>query len=174
MKMFQCFFFFSQFNILGAIALVIAACVLNFKRAIGLLVIACSAVFFLIWDGIMERYGEQMWDGMYPIRHFFSSNWYWMKWWETLIAHNVLQALQPLKSLYLYFDLQVNRWENLLGFYWKTKHPTQKKISSITTNIQFGVHWVVCTAPMYLPSFISKNISIGVKLSQCEGQVFCI
>ncbi|XP_075875521.1 solute carrier family 28 member 3-like [Nelusetta ayraudi] len=64
----------------GAIALVIAACVLNFKRAVGLLVIACSAVFFLIWDGIMERYGEQMWDGMYPIRHFFSSNWYWMKW----------------------------------------------------------------------------------------------
>lgn len=66
--------------VLGAVALVIAACVLNFKQAIGLLVIASMTVFFLIWDWVMERYGDQMWDAMYPIRHFFNSKWFWMKW----------------------------------------------------------------------------------------------
>lgn len=79
MKVFKCFFNF-QFIIIGALALVIAACVINFKRAIGLLAMACATVFFLVWDALMERYGEQLWERMYPIRHFFSSKWFWIKW----------------------------------------------------------------------------------------------
>lgn len=81
-KILKCFsnFFFFFFNAIGAIALVIAACVINFQRAIGLLVLACLTAFFLIWDAVMERYGEQMWEGISPIRDFFSNQWYWMKW----------------------------------------------------------------------------------------------
>lgn len=75
----KCFFHF-HFHIPGALALVIAACVINIQRAVGLLAMACATVFFLIWDAMMERYGDRLWEAMQPVRHFFSSKWYWIKW----------------------------------------------------------------------------------------------
>lgn len=71
----------------GSFAVVIAACVINFHRALGLLVIALLTVFFLVWDWIMERYGDRMWEAANPVRQFLSRNWFWMKWWEIWSLH---------------------------------------------------------------------------------------
>lgn len=66
----------------GSTAIVIAACVLNFHRAVGLLVIFLLTVFFLVWDWLMERYGDRMWEELYPIRDLLSRCWFRMRWWE--------------------------------------------------------------------------------------------
>uniref|UniRef100_A0A3B4FYM1 Solute carrier family 28 member 3 n=1 Tax=Pundamilia nyererei TaxID=303518 RepID=A0A3B4FYM1_9CICH len=55
--------------------MVIAACVVNFHRAVGLLVISLVTIFFLVWDWMMERYGEQVWEALAPIRDLLSRNW---------------------------------------------------------------------------------------------------
>uniref|UniRef100_A0A3B3WRR2 Uncharacterized protein n=1 Tax=Poecilia mexicana TaxID=48701 RepID=A0A3B3WRR2_9TELE len=50
------------------ISMVVAACVLNFQRAVRLLVISLVTIFFLVWDWIMERYGDCMWEALSPTR----------------------------------------------------------------------------------------------------------
>ncbi|XP_022613332.1 solute carrier family 28 member 3 [Seriola dumerili] len=64
----------------GFAAIVIAACVLNFHRAVGLLVISLVTVFFLFWDWMMERYGNWVWEELHPIRDLRSRNWFWIRW----------------------------------------------------------------------------------------------
>uniref|UniRef100_A0A673CCW7 Sodium/nucleoside cotransporter n=1 Tax=Sphaeramia orbicularis TaxID=375764 RepID=A0A673CCW7_9TELE len=63
----------------GFVAMVIAACVLNFNRAIELLVISLVTLFFLVWDWTMERYGNSVWEELYPIRNCLRKNWFWIK-----------------------------------------------------------------------------------------------
>uniref|UniRef100_A0A3Q3E897 Sodium/nucleoside cotransporter n=1 Tax=Labrus bergylta TaxID=56723 RepID=A0A3Q3E897_9LABR len=64
----------------GFVAIVIAACVLNFRRAVVLLVISVATMFFLAWDWTMERYGDRVWEELRPVRELFSRNWCWIKW----------------------------------------------------------------------------------------------
>ncbi|XP_077378084.1 solute carrier family 28 member 3-like [Festucalex cinctus] len=64
----------------GWVAMVIAACVLNFRRAIGLLVISSLVLFFLVWDWMMGRYGERIWERLLPVREVVSRNWFWLRW----------------------------------------------------------------------------------------------
>ncbi|XP_044052173.1 solute carrier family 28 member 3-like isoform X1 [Siniperca chuatsi] len=64
----------------GFVAIVIAACVLNFRRAVLLLVITLVTVFFLVWDWMMECYGDRVWEELYPIRDLLSRNWFWIRW----------------------------------------------------------------------------------------------
>ncbi|XP_036952852.1 solute carrier family 28 member 3-like isoform X2 [Acanthopagrus latus] len=64
----------------GSTAVVIAACVLNFHRAVGLLVIFLLTIFFLVWDWLMERYGDWMWEELCPIRDLLSRCWFRMRW----------------------------------------------------------------------------------------------
>ncbi|XP_042344590.1 solute carrier family 28 member 3-like [Plectropomus leopardus] len=64
----------------GLVAMVIAACVLNFNRAVVLLVIALVTIFFLCWDWMMKRYGDRMWEGLSPVRDVLSRNWFWIRW----------------------------------------------------------------------------------------------
>ncbi|XP_029296076.1 solute carrier family 28 member 3-like [Cottoperca gobio] len=64
----------------GFVAIVIAACVLNFNRAVGLLVISLVTVFFLVWDWMMERYGDRLWEELSPIRDLLSRNWFRIRW----------------------------------------------------------------------------------------------
>uniref|UniRef100_A0A3Q3BEW3 Sodium/nucleoside cotransporter n=1 Tax=Kryptolebias marmoratus TaxID=37003 RepID=A0A3Q3BEW3_KRYMA len=63
----------------GFVAMVIAACVLNFHRAVGLLVISLVTIFFLTWDWTMERYGGRMWESLSPIKDLLSRNWSWIR-----------------------------------------------------------------------------------------------
>lgn len=64
----------------GIVSIVIAACVLNFRRAVVLLVISMVTLFFLVWDWAMERYGDRVWEELHPIRELLSRNWFWIKW----------------------------------------------------------------------------------------------
>ncbi|XP_073321881.1 solute carrier family 28 member 3-like [Pagrus major] len=64
----------------GSIAIVIAACVLNFNRAVVLLVISLLTIFFLVWDWLMERYGDRMWEELDPIRDLLGRCWLRMRW----------------------------------------------------------------------------------------------
>uniref|UniRef100_A0A3Q1CTI6 Sodium/nucleoside cotransporter n=1 Tax=Amphiprion ocellaris TaxID=80972 RepID=A0A3Q1CTI6_AMPOC len=59
----------------GFVAMVIAACVLNFHRAVGLLVISLVTMFFLVWDWMMERYSDWVWEVLAPIRVALTRNW---------------------------------------------------------------------------------------------------
>ncbi|XP_037115571.1 solute carrier family 28 member 3-like isoform X1 [Syngnathus acus] len=74
----------------GWAAVVIAACVLNFHRAIGLLVISSLVLFFLIWDWTMARYGDRIWEGLLPVRDLASKQWIRLRW---LICACVLVGL---------------------------------------------------------------------------------
>ncbi|KAF7654309.1 hypothetical protein LDENG_00071480, partial [Lucifuga dentata] len=64
----------------GFAAIVIAACVLNFHRAVGLLAISLVIVFFLVWDWMVEHCGDRVWDELSSIRDLLSRNWIWIRW----------------------------------------------------------------------------------------------
>ncbi|CAN9513152.1 unnamed protein product [Ophioblennius macclurei] len=72
----------------GYVAMVIAACVVNFQQAVRLLVISLVTVFFLVWDWMMERYGDQVWEKLSPIREPLSRNWFRIRWivWGSLLV----------------------------------------------------------------------------------------
>uniref|UniRef100_A0A8C6MJ13 Solute carrier family 28 member 3 n=1 Tax=Nothobranchius furzeri TaxID=105023 RepID=A0A8C6MJ13_NOTFU len=64
----------------GLVAMVISACVLDFHRAVGLLVISLVAIVFLAWDWMMEWYGDWLWEVFSPVRDLLTRNWFWIRW----------------------------------------------------------------------------------------------
>ncbi|RVE68131.1 hypothetical protein OJAV_G00088670 [Oryzias javanicus] len=64
----------------GFVAMVTAACVVNFQRAVGLLVITLVTIFFLVWDWVMERYGDRVWEVLAPVKNILKRNWFWIRW----------------------------------------------------------------------------------------------
>ncbi|XP_023554955.1 solute carrier family 28 member 3 isoform X1 [Octodon degus] len=71
----------------GYLALVIAACVLNFHRALPLFVITVAAIFFVIWDRLMAKYEHRIDEILSPGRQLLDSHWFWIKWvmWSLLV-----------------------------------------------------------------------------------------
>ncbi|XP_055485381.1 solute carrier family 28 member 3 [Psammomys obesus] len=71
----------------GFLALVIAACALNFHRALPLFVITLVAIFFVVWDHLMARYEHRIEEFLSPGRSFLNRHWFWLKWvvWTSLI-----------------------------------------------------------------------------------------
>ncbi|XP_008049134.1 solute carrier family 28 member 3 [Carlito syrichta] len=71
----------------GYLVVVIAACVLNFHRALPLFVITVAAIFFVIWDRLMAKYEHRIDEILSPGRNLLSSHWFWLKWviWSSLI-----------------------------------------------------------------------------------------
>ncbi|XP_052013411.1 solute carrier family 28 member 3 [Apodemus sylvaticus] len=76
----------------GFLALVIAACVINFHRALPLFVITLVAIFFVVWDHLMAKYEQRINDFLSPIRRLLDSHWFWLKWviWSSLILAIIL------------------------------------------------------------------------------------
>uniref|UniRef100_A0A665VGL7 Sodium/nucleoside cotransporter n=1 Tax=Echeneis naucrates TaxID=173247 RepID=A0A665VGL7_ECHNA len=70
----------------GFVAIVVAACALNFQRAVGLLVISLVTLFFLVWDWINDRYGNWVWEKLHPIRELISKNWVWIRWMVNVLV----------------------------------------------------------------------------------------
>lgn len=64
----------------GYAAYFIAACVLNFKRAIALLVITCVVLFFLAYDFLVARFGKHIKHFFKPLGQCLKKNKIWMKW----------------------------------------------------------------------------------------------
>ncbi|XP_044120274.1 solute carrier family 28 member 3 [Neovison vison] len=73
--------------ILGYLAMVIAACVLNFQRALPLFVITVAAIFFVVWDYFMAKYEHRIDECLSPGKRLLQNQWFWMKWviWTLLI-----------------------------------------------------------------------------------------
>ncbi|XP_075067160.1 solute carrier family 28 member 3 [Mixophyes fleayi] len=76
----------------GFLIMVIAACALNFKRALALFVLTVLAIFFVFWDLFMDRYEGKIIKLFSPVGMFFRKQWFWMKWvvWIGFIAGIIL------------------------------------------------------------------------------------
>ncbi|XP_069481964.1 solute carrier family 28 member 3 [Ambystoma mexicanum] len=66
--------------IAGFFALVIAACSLNFHRALALFVLTVAGLFFIFWDWFMAKYEDKIVKGFSPCAAAFLKHWFWMKW----------------------------------------------------------------------------------------------
>lgn len=62
------------------LAMVIAACVLNFRRAVALFVLTVLGIFFICWDFLMGRYENRIADYLSPCGRFLKAQWFWLKW----------------------------------------------------------------------------------------------
>ncbi|XP_006875948.1 PREDICTED: solute carrier family 28 member 3-like [Chrysochloris asiatica] len=73
--------------IAGYLGMVIAACVLNFRRALPLFVITVMIIFFLVWDCLMAKYEDRIVEFLAPGKMLLNSHWFWLKWvlWSSLI-----------------------------------------------------------------------------------------
>ncbi|XP_059118776.1 solute carrier family 28 member 3 [Peromyscus eremicus] len=71
----------------GFLALLIAACVLNFHRALPLFVITMVTIFFVIWDHLMAKYEQRIEEFLSPGKRLLDRHWFWLKWvmWSSLI-----------------------------------------------------------------------------------------
>lgn len=58
----------------------IAACVLNFHRALPLFVITVVVIFFVVWDHFMAKYESRIDKFLSPGRRLLDSHWFWLKW----------------------------------------------------------------------------------------------
>ncbi|XP_070446895.1 solute carrier family 28 member 3-like isoform X1 [Equus przewalskii] len=80
-------YIFRSILLAGYLAIVIAACALNFHRALPLFVITVAAIFFVVWDHFMAKYEHQIEELLSPGRRLLDSHWSWLKWviWSSLI-----------------------------------------------------------------------------------------
>ncbi|KAL0979689.1 hypothetical protein UPYG_G00188280 [Umbra pygmaea] len=93
----------------GYAALVIGACVLNFHRALALLVLTLLAVFFRLWDWLVECYGARLWNALLPARNTVNTHRSCLKW--------VIYALLLVAVLcWLVFDTAKQGTRQLISF----------------------------------------------------------
>ncbi|KAM9311827.1 sodium/nucleoside cotransporter 1 [Gastrophryne carolinensis] len=64
----------------GYAAYFIAACVLNFQRAVALLVITCVVLFFLSYDLVVKFYGKTIKNFLSPLGSCLNKHKIWIKW----------------------------------------------------------------------------------------------
>ncbi|XP_077004661.1 solute carrier family 28 member 3 isoform X2 [Tamandua tetradactyla] len=71
----------------GYLCMVIAACVLDFHRALPLFVITMIVIFFFVWDYLMDKYEDRIDAFLSPRKRLLDSHWFWLKWviWVALI-----------------------------------------------------------------------------------------
>ncbi|XP_040426279.1 sodium/nucleoside cotransporter 1-like isoform X1 [Cygnus olor] len=69
-------------GILGAAYLcyLIAACWLNFQRALALLIITAVVVFFILWSLFKKHWGAKVLLLLSPVQKCFQKSWPWLKW----------------------------------------------------------------------------------------------
>ncbi|XP_063149181.1 solute carrier family 28 member 3 [Candoia aspera] len=70
------------------LAMVIAACILNFHRALALFILTLLAIFFICWDFLIARYEGKIAESLSPFGRFLKAQWFWLKWvvWIILIV----------------------------------------------------------------------------------------
>ncbi|XP_037229616.1 solute carrier family 28 member 3 [Falco biarmicus] len=62
------------------LAIVIAACTLNFQRALPLFVITVLAIFFICWDFLIAKYEDRIAAFFSPGEIYLEKQWFWLKW----------------------------------------------------------------------------------------------
>ncbi|XP_048451153.1 solute carrier family 28 member 3-like isoform X7 [Rhincodon typus] len=59
----------------GYFCMVIAACILNFQRALGLLILTLIAIFFYFWDTLITKYGDTIAEFISSHSKFIKQKW---------------------------------------------------------------------------------------------------
>ncbi|NXG17344.1 S28A3 protein, partial [Grallaria varia] len=62
------------------LAVVIAACSLNFQRALPLFVVTVVAIFFICWDFLIPKYEDRIAAFFSPGEKYLKKQWFWLKW----------------------------------------------------------------------------------------------
>ncbi|XP_010082109.1 PREDICTED: solute carrier family 28 member 3, partial [Pterocles gutturalis] len=62
------------------LAAVIAACSLNFQRALPLFIITLLAIFFICWDFLIAIYEDRIAALFSPGEKYLEEQWFWLKW----------------------------------------------------------------------------------------------
>ncbi|KAM9251345.1 solute carrier family 28 member 3 [Cariama cristata] len=62
------------------LAVLIAACSLNFSRAFPLFIITVLVIFFICWDFLIAKYEDRIAAFFSPARSYLEKQWFWMKW----------------------------------------------------------------------------------------------
>ncbi|XP_035166805.1 solute carrier family 28 member 3 isoform X3 [Oxyura jamaicensis] len=91
------------------LAVVIAACSLNFQRAFPLLIITVLAVFFICWDFLVAKYEDRVAAFFSPGKRYLEKQWFWLKW--VLCA-----ALLITIILWLVFDTAKQGSRQMISF----------------------------------------------------------
>uniref|UniRef100_UPI00398E41C9 sodium/nucleoside cotransporter 1 n=1 Tax=Pristiophorus japonicus TaxID=55135 RepID=UPI00398E41C9 len=72
--------------IAGFLAFLITACVLDFQRALALLIMTCVVAFFVIYDLIKKHLGKRIVDLFTPVTSFLQKHSKWFKWILVFLA----------------------------------------------------------------------------------------
>ncbi|NXO20767.1 S28A3 protein, partial [Cisticola juncidis] len=62
------------------LAVVIAACSLNFQRALPLFAITVIAIFFICWDFLIAKYEDRIAEFFSHGNRYLKTQWFWLKW----------------------------------------------------------------------------------------------
>ncbi|XP_023799280.1 solute carrier family 28 member 3 isoform X2 [Cyanistes caeruleus] len=62
------------------LAVVVAACSLNFQRALPLFVITVLAIFFICWDFLIAKYEDRISAFFSSGDRYLKKQWFWLKW----------------------------------------------------------------------------------------------
>ncbi|KAI7802719.1 putative sodium/nucleoside cotransporter 1, partial [Triplophysa rosa] len=76
----------------GYLAYFIAACYLNFQRAIALVVLTCLGVFIIAWELVNKYTGDRIRKFFKPAQRWFKSHMRWIKWVFVIVVVGLLVA----------------------------------------------------------------------------------
>uniref|UniRef100_A0A8C4JWY8 Sodium/nucleoside cotransporter n=1 Tax=Dromaius novaehollandiae TaxID=8790 RepID=A0A8C4JWY8_DRONO len=68
------------FFLTAYLAALIAACSLNFQRALALFIITILVIFFICWDFLIAKYEDRIAAFFYPGERLLKKQWFWLKW----------------------------------------------------------------------------------------------
>ncbi|NXY42974.1 S28A3 protein, partial [Ceuthmochares aereus] len=110
------------------LAVTIAACSLNFQRALPLLIITVLAIFFICWDFLIAKYEDRIAAFFFPGERYLEKQWFWLKW---LLCTGLVIAI----ICWLIFDTAKKGSHHLVSFgglvmyvllmFIFSKHPTR-------------------------------------------------
>ncbi|XP_071437680.1 solute carrier family 28 member 3 [Pithys albifrons albifrons] len=62
------------------LAVVTAACIMNFQRALPVFIITVIAIFFICWDFFIAKYEDRIAEFFSPGEKYLKKQWFWLKW----------------------------------------------------------------------------------------------
>ncbi|NXG05401.1 S28A3 protein, partial [Sakesphorus luctuosus] len=62
------------------LAVVTAACIINFQRALPVFIITIVAIFFICWDFLIAKYEDRIAELFSPWEEYLKKQWVWLKW----------------------------------------------------------------------------------------------
>uniref|UniRef100_A0A8C9MMZ6 Sodium/nucleoside cotransporter n=1 Tax=Serinus canaria TaxID=9135 RepID=A0A8C9MMZ6_SERCA len=96
-------------SVTAYLAVVIAACTLNFQRALPLFVITVLAIFFICWDFFIAKYEDRIAAFFSPGDRYLKKQWFWLKW--VLCAALIIMII-----CWLIFDTSKQGSRQLISF----------------------------------------------------------